>query len=245
MKTAITSINPNFALRNASRDLSTAIINSVSGPAFPRYWVQAALDMAAAGAISNNTMRSMLSAVSVGISKLQGSADRWRQFQALGGTHSGYYNNESGFAKAMSTGQNLRSRVVETIGAFNEAPESMTRFAEYLAAVDPMGDTYENRLQGIKNAAEVTVDFGRHGSVGKVVNAWIPYWNPAVQGINKMWCSIASTDQPGGFSLKRPLGTVGRAAATTVVLEAVLQTVIRSLGRDDEWKQLSDRTKDT
>lgn len=245
MKTAITGVNPNFALRNISRDLPTAIINSVSGLAFPKYWAQAALDMAAAGAISNSTMRSMLSAVSVDISKLQGSADRWTQFQALGGTHSGYYNNESGFAKAMSTGPSVGSRVVEKIGTFNEATESMTRFAEYLATIDRMGDTYENRLQGIKNAAEVTVDFGRHGSVGKVVNAWIPYWNPAVQGINKMWRSIASTDQPGGFSLKRALGTVGRAATTTVVLEAVLQAVIRSLGRDDEWEQFSDRTKDT
>lgn len=245
MKTAITGINPNFALRNVSRDLPTAIVNSVSGLAFPKYWAQAALDMAAAGAISNNTMRSMLSAVSVDISKLQGSADRWLQFQALGGTHSGYYNNESGFAKAMSTGPSVGSQVVEKIGTFNEATESMTRFAEYLATIDRMGDTYENRLQGIKNAAEVTVDFGRHGSVGKVVNAWIPYWNPAVQGINKMWRSIASTDQPGGFSLKRALGTVGRAATTTVVWEAILQAVIRALGRDDEWEQFSDRTKDT
>lgn len=42
MKTAITGINPNFALRNVSRDLPTAVINSISGMAFPKYWAKAA-----------------------------------------------------------------------------------------------------------------------------------------------------------------------------------------------------------
>lgn len=244
MKTAITGVNPMFALRNISRDFPTAVINSVSGLAFPKYYAQAALDMAAAGALSKDSLRWVLSHINADASKLQGRADRWNQFKALGGVHAGYYNNESGFAKQMSTGPNAGQKALSALGAFNEATEAMTRFAEYLATIERFGDTYENRLQGIKNAAEVTVDFGRHGSVGKVLNAWIPYWNPGMQGLSRMIRSITEGDQ-GHFNAKKALATVGRAGVMVVLPQVLIQAVVTALGRDDEWAQFDDRTKDT
>lgn len=48
---------------------------------------------------------------------------------------------------------------------------------------------YTSRLIGLYRAAEVTVDFGRAGSVARLLNAWCPYFNPAVQGVAKVFRS--------------------------------------------------------
>lgn len=217
MKTAITGINPNFAMRNISRDLPTAIVNSISGMAFPKYWAQAAKEIGT-------------------------KSERWQQYQALGGTNATYYNDQQGFAKVMSQGDSLGSKIIGKVGAFNEITEAQTRFAEYLATIDRLGDTYENRLLGIKNSAEVTVDFSRKGRYGKVINAWVPYWNPAVQGIDKVFRSVV--ESPDGSAVwKQATKTLGRAAMTTILLEAVLYAALKQLDRYDDWEELSDRAK--
>lgn len=219
MKTAITGINPSFALRNISRDFPTAVINSISGMAFPKYYAQALYEM------KTNTAH-------------------WQQYKALGGTNATYYNDQQGFAKAMSKGDGIGSKVVGALGWVNERSEAQTRFAEYLATIDRLGDTYANRLLGIKNSAEVTVDFGRKGRYGKVINAWVPYWNPAVQGIDKVVRSMI--DSPDGSAVwKQALKTVGRASMTSVLAEAVIYALLKGLDRYDDWEELDDRTKDT
>ena len=43
--------------------------------------------------------------------------------------------------------------MVKGLGVVNDTLEAQTRFAEYLATIDKLGDTYEGRLKGIKNAA--------------------------------------------------------------------------------------------
>ena len=219
MKTAITGINPNFAIRNVSRDLPTAVINSISGMAFPKYWAKAAVEMAK-------------------------KSEAWQTYQSLGGTHATYYNDNQGFAQAMARGNNVLSRAIGVAGAFNEATEAQTRFAEYLATIDRLGDTYENRLLGIKNSAEVTVDFSRKGRYGKVINAWVPYWNPAVQGIDKVVRSVIEAPDVKSRWIKASK-TLGRAAMTTILFEAIQYAVLKATDRDDDWEELSDRTKDT
>lgn len=219
MKTAITGINPTFALRNVSRDLPTAITNSISGLAFPKYWAQAAAEIAK-------------------------NSENWQHFQALGGTNATYYNDQNGFVKSMEQRDGIGAKAVSAMGAFNEVTEAQTRFAEYLATIDRLGDTYENRLLGIKNAAEVTVDFSRKGRAGKLINAWVPYWNPAVQGVDKVVRSVI--DSPDGSAVwKQAVKTVGRASMTTVLFEAILYAVLKGMGRYDDWEELDDRTKDT
>ncbi len=219
MKTAITGINPTFALRNISRDIPTAIVNSISGFAFPKYWAKA-------------------------LNEMRKNSDRWQQFRALGGTHAEYYNQEQGFANAMAERRGAGAKVVGALGWFNEVTEAQTRFAEYLATIDRLGDTYENRLLGIKNSAEVTVDFSRKGKYGKVINAWVPYWNPAVQGIDKTIRSVIES-KDGSAIWRKAVVTVGRAAVINVLAEAVLYAVLKALGRYDDWEELDDRTKDT
>ena len=226
MKTAITGINPNFALRNMARDIPTAIVNSVSGLAFPKYWAMAW------GEIWRNS-------------------EHWQRYQALGGGDALYYNNEGGYGKATNMTKGTKGSIQRgwntvkgKVGWFNEITESVTRFAEYLATIERLGDTYEGRLQARKNAAEVTVDFSRHGEYGKAINAWIPYWNPAVQGIDKVIRSVVETKE-GEAKLAHAMKTIGKAAVTTALLDAILHAVLTALGKEKDWEELDDRTKDT
>ena len=228
MKTAITGANPGFALRNVFRDNLTAqvnsmaVVNSISGIKFEKYFAQA-------------------------IGEIAQNSDHWKQFQALGGTNATWYSNESGnyveSIKQLSRAElNPLNKTVAALGFFGEKTESATRFAEYLATIDrmPGGDTYANRLVGIKNAAEVTVDFSRKGTLGKAFNAWIPYWNPAVQGIDKTLRTFF--DQP---TVAGKAKTLSRAALTTLPLDILLYAIYDALGRKDDWEELNDRTKDT
>lgn len=228
MKTFITGINPGFALRNTIRDNLTAqmnsisVVNSISGAAFEKYYARAWKEM-----VSNS--------------------ENWQHFVDLGGTNAGYYNNEGGtyinkLRQQRMEDLNPLNMAGKALGFVGEHTESVTRFAEYLATIDrmPGGDTYGNRLVGIKNAAEVTVDFSRKGTLGKAFNAWIPYWNPAVQGIDKVVRSFFDEKSVAGKAK-----VLSRAALTTLPLDLILFAVYKYLGRDEEWEELSDRTKDT
>lgn len=227
MKTFITGINPAFAMRNTIRDNLTAqmnsisVVNSISGIKFEKYYVKAWQEMVS-------------------------GSENWQHFVALGGTNAGYYNNEGGTYITNLNRQKMQdlnpvNKVGKALGFIGEHTEQVTRFAEYLATIDrlPGGDTYGNRLVGIKNAAEVTVDFSRKGTLGKAFNAWIPYWNPTVQGIDKVVRTFF--DQPTVVGKAKVLS---RAALTTLPLEVFLFALYHKLDRDDEWEELSDRTKD-
>ena len=228
MKTFITGINPAFAMRNTIRDNLTAqmnsisVVNSISGIKFEKYYAKAWQEMVS-------------------------GSENWQHFVALGGTNAGYYNNEGGTYITNLNRQKMQdlnpiNKVGKALGFIGEHTEQVTRFAEYLATIDrlPGGDTYGNRLVGIKNAAEVTVDFSRKGTLGKAFNAWIPYWNPTVQGIDKTVRTFF--DQP---TVDGKAKVLSRAALTTLPLDILLFAIYHALDRDDEWEELSDRTKDT
>ena len=228
MKTAITGANPGFAIRNMIRDNLTAqvnsiaVVNSISGIKFEKYYARA-------------------------WSEMFKDSDHWKQFQALGGTNATWYNNEGGsyvdaIRKRSRAELNPINKTVAALSFIGERAESATRFAEYLATIDrlPGGDTYTNRMIGIKNAAEVTVDFSRKGTKGKAINAWVPYWNPAVQGIDKVFRTFFNQPTVAG-----KLKTLSRATLTTVPLDILLYAIYAYTGRKDDWEELNDRTKDT
>lgn len=218
-KAAITGYNPTFAIKNPFRDIHTALTNSRAGIMFFAYYGKAAK------AIYQN-------------------ADTWVNFQALGGVSANRTRVEGGFANAMkpATGMGKAKQGFETIfGKPGEITEAVTRFAEYLAVIDLLGgDTYENRMAAIRAAAEVTVDFSRAGETGRVINAWCLYWNPNIQGIDKMIRNIA--EQP---TWKGKLGRLGRAALVNAIPAALQAALIAALGRWKDYEELSDRQKDS
>lgn len=215
MKTMITGLNPFFALKNIIRDQHTAFTNSQSGLAYGKYLGQAA-------------------------AKISANHTDWVNFQALGGVSANQHRMEGGFAEAMRDKGGALAKVENVLGTPGEISESVSRFAEYLATLDRLGgDTYENRLKAIRDAAEVTVDFGRRGTWGTVINAWVPYWNPSVQGLDKAIRNIA--EQPDFKSMAKRLG---RAGLVNVIVVGLQTAILYARGRWDEYEELSDQVKD-
>ena len=232
MKSMITGLNPFFAVKNIVRDQHTALVNSVAGVAFPKYLAQAA-------------------------AKIATNDEDWVIFQNLGGVSSTLHTMEGGFADAMDTGLNqirnaatwkkpfkaikaMDTKVQDILGKPGEWSESVTRFAEYLATIDMRGgDSEATRMEGIKNAAEVTVDFGRRGTLGTVLNAWVPYWNPGVQGLDKAIRNVFM--QP---TVAKCLERAGRAVAVNIIPQALALALTHALGDWDEYEKLSDQVKD-
>jgi len=215
MKSMITGHNPFFALKNVIRDQHTAFSNSQSGLAYGKYLGQAAAKIAA-------------------------NHDDWVNFQALGGVSSTFHRMEGGFSQEMQKREGVVKKIGNLLSTPGDISESVSRFAEYLATLDRLGgDTYENRLRAIRDAAEVTVDFGRSGSWGKVINAWVPYWNPSVQGLDKAIRNIAT--QPNVKEMAKRLGRVAFVNTLVVGLQYALLT---ARGRWKEYEELSDRVKD-
>ena len=270
MKTAITGVNIAFAARNIPRDFTTAMINSVAGLKYIAYYNMAIAKMfgdTGAGRMITSLMAKITNAdisetnkegivkelaKSLEHARLRGSKE-WADFVALGGTSSTYARSETGFLWNKSAKGRFRSAkdsALELLGSFNEATESMARFAEYLASIDMYGDTAEGRARAIKNAAEVTVDFSRHGRIGKVINAFAPYWNPGIQGMAKMYRSLRFPGDgkkvKGAKVVWEATKTLGKGAILFGVVPRLLQMAVLSLfGGEDEWEELSDRVKDT
>lgn len=270
MKTAITGVNVAFAARNIPRDFTTAMINSVAGLKYIAYYNMAIAKMfgdTGAGRMIASLMAKITNAdisetskegivkelvKSLENARLRGSKE-WADFVALGGTSSTYARSETGFLwnkSAKGWLRNAKNTALEWLGSFNEATESMARFAEYLASIDMYGDTAEGRAIAIKNAAEVTVDFSRHGRIGKVVNAFAPYWNPGIQGMAKIYRSLRFPGEgkkvKGAKVAWEATKTLGKGAILFGVVPRLLQMAVLSLfGGEDEWEELSDRVKDT
>lgn len=240
-KNFITGINPAFAVRNVARDLQTAMVNSTAGVGILKY-------------------------VPLAVKEMKENSEHWQRYNALGGGNAMYYNDSTAFMQQVASdgtqlseyfaGKNkyraaevakqagkFADKAQDVVGKPGEVTEAMTRFAEYLATVDRLGDTYAGRLQGIRNAAEVTVDFSRHGKYGKAINAWVPYWNPQMQGMAKM-VRMCMEGESGQKILKQAGKTLSRAAMQSVMLEMVHYFLLKLTGGYDDWEEMDDRTKD-
>ena len=217
MKTFITGANPSFALRNIFADIPTAMINSITnswtGVKFMNYWFKA-------------------------WDHIGRDSDQWQQFQALGGTHANIVNPNKGFSTETSKKRGLGGKFMDVMATPGEYSESVTRFAEYLATIDRLGDTMEGRMAGIHNAAEITVDFGRGGYSTRALNSWSPYFNPAVQGIYKV---IRGVVENKGWDRAKYLMRVG---ATTLPVELLMAMIRGMAGREKDFEEESDYLKD-
>lgn len=218
MKNMITGYNPTFAIKNIIRDQHTALTNSHAGIAYWKYLGQAA-------------------------AKIAENDSDWVNFQALGGVSANETRVDGGFAQAMHPATGVKKAWQtgkEILGKPGEISESMSRFAEYLAMLDILGgDSIENRMAAIRASAEVTVDFGRSGSLGRLINMWVPYWNANVQGLDKAIRNIA--EQP---DIKSMLRRTSRAVLVNLIPAALQAALIGALKRWKDYEELSDQQKD-
>ena len=212
-KSLVTGRNPTFMARNFMRDLQDAGLYSKDLSEFVKQYPQAWTEIAKNGAY-------------------------WQQYKALGGTFSSVFDYDIG---EVAKGNKLYQKTFGRVEAINMAIEQAPRLAEFMATVkkaERRGEvTMEDLMEAMYNAADVTVNFGRSGTLGKVLNAnYVPFLNPGIQGFSKMIRNV--TETKGAKNWAR---LVVKAAALGILAGKLNELIF---GDEEDWDALKDRDKD-
>ena len=209
-KALVTGYNPTFTIRNTVRDLQTAGLYTRDGVAFARNYPKA-------------------------LAEIKNNGQYWQMYKALGGSFSSVFDYNTGTVKEP---KGRTAKLMAKIEALNMAMEQAPRLAEFMGVVEKGGTSTENLADALYAAADVTVNFGRAGTLGKVLNAnYVPFLNPGIQGFDKMIRRV--TETKGG---KEWAKLIVRAAALGVA-PALLNSLLYH--DDEEWDELRDSDKDT
>lgn len=209
-KALVTGYNPTFTIRNTVRDLQTAGLYTRDGVAFARNYPKA-------------------------LAEIKNNGEYWQMYKALGGSFSSVFDYNTGTVKEP---KGRTAKLMAKIEALNMAMEQAPRLAEFMGVVEKGGTSTENLADALYAAADVTVNFGRAGTLGKVLNAnYVPFLNPGIQGFDKMIRRV--TETKGG---KEWAKLIVRAAALGIA-PALLNSLLYH--DDEEWDELRDSDKDT
>ena len=209
-KSLVTGYNPTFLVRNTVRDLQTAGLYTRDGKAFLRNYPRA-------------------------LAQIKNNGEYWQMYKALGGSYSSVFDYATGTVKEPTS---KAGKLVARLESLNMATEQAPRLAEFMSVVEKGGVNSETLADALYAAADVTVNFGRAGTQGKVLNAnYVPFLNPGIQGFDKMIRRV--TETKGGREWAK---LIGRAAVL-----GIAPTLINSLlyHDDEEWDDLRDSDKDT
>lgn len=164
-KSLVTNLNPIFLVRNVIRDLQDAGINTKYARSFVKNYARAIYHLA------NNTEYAQL-------------------YRAAGGFDSSIFEFAEGFTGKQSKGfaklktKNPVKKLGAAISNANLFVEQLPRFAEFISTIEAGGSVD----QAILNAADVTTNFGRTGTLVRAFNRTvIPFLNPAFQGLSKLY----------------------------------------------------------
>jgi hypothetical protein len=224
-KTLTTGANPVFSLgRNILRDLPASYVfgNTANPITWARDIVGALVDII-------------------------GNREMYKSFKAMGGTmySSAITSDRSLLAEskarllpdfldvrkpAQAVGRGLKSGY-QGLEKVLSVTESLPRLGEYRRTVRRGGGTFESKLQGIANAAEVTVDFSKHGSWSKEIDSFTPYFNAAIQGLDRVYRAFKYN----------PVQTAGKALMAVTVPTIALYLHNRN---DPNYQRLSSWVKD-
>lgn len=204
-KALITGKNPFFAIKNISRDIPTAYVNgSEKNPAkFLADLLGSAKDMAT-------------------------NAPLFNEYKALGGGNSNFFSQDKNLLK---NGKGLLGKAGDKIELFNNATETLPRYAEFKRTVKQGWGDYASKQQGLFNANDVTTNFNRNGDITKSADAYVPYLNPGVQGLDKLVRQFRY----------HPIGTVLKGATAVTAPTLILNEINKN---DPNYQALDNRTKD-
>lgn len=218
-KSLVTGYNPTFLARNVIRDLQTAGLNTRDAAAFARNYPRA-------------------------LAEIRNNGEYWQLYKALGGVYSSVFDYTTGTVKEP---KGAMGKFMARVEALNMAAEQAPRLAEFMGVMQnaerasARGEAVNDlatAADALYAAADITVNFGRAGSLGKVLNAnYVPFLNPGLQGLDKLIRRITETR-----GAKEWAKLVVRAAALGIA-PSLLNALLYN--DDDEWEDLRDSDKDT
>lgn len=217
MKALTTQYNPLFALTNIMRDVQTYTINNTASNS--------------AVALKNYVKA---------IKEIATKSELYEQYRAMGGSQNGYYGENmylDAYNKARPGNKKITPKgvltalpnAIEKVGNFTEM---IPRVAEYMNTIDRLGNTNEGRLQASYNAADVTVNFNRSSTLSTFANAFVPYFNAGLQGMDKTLRQIKS--HPGKTTVR---------ATVSVFLPTLIFYLINK--DNPNWEDVKDGVRDS
>ena len=177
-KKLITEWSPIFMVKNAMRDFPEAIINSRNRKEF--------LAITADGSALHDLL----------------NGGQFSQSLRDAGISASTFIDIDRAVKAFEKGEGGLKTLIPRL---NAGVEMYPRLVEYMATLKKAGYDLktvkisdipiEIRDMAAANAADVTVNFGRSGSVGKLINKGaIPFFNPSIQGWSKFARNVSELD---------------------------------------------------
>lgn len=217
-KTFTTGVNPYFVARNITRDLGDAWINTKS---------------------TGNPLNFVNDFLKASFDIMRGSKSKaWQDYKNIGGGHTSQVANRNMLQRSkqavlpQTPVQKLKGlprnlwRVLEDILS---ATESMGRLAEFKRQQG--NKTPDELAKALFEAQEVAINFKRRGTVTKEIDKVFPYFNAAVQGLDRFVRTFK--DNPVKASVK------------AVLAMTVPTAVLYSMNRDNpKYKELPENTRD-
>lgn len=218
-KKLITEWSPIFMVKNFMRDYPEAIINSRNRKEFLAITADgsALKDLLSNGKFSRSLQDAGISASTF--------IDVDRAVKA-------FEKGEGGLKTLiprLNAGVEMYPRLVEYMATFKRAGYDLNK-------IEISDIPMDVRDMAAANAADVTVNFGRSGSVGKMINKGaIPFFNPSVQGWSKFARNISELD---GFK-----DTVGFLLSATALGAAPMVATNLLYQNNPNYQQISARDK--
>lgn len=212
-KALITQKNPIFAVRNTLRDVPTAYIyGSTKNP----FKFAKGLGSAAKDIVTNS--------------------ENFQRFKAVGAEGGNFFTsgNSAKSASQLLGKENIVKKVAAAplrgIEKFNNITEAAPRIAEFNRVFKKTGDVNK----ALYAANEVTVNFARGGVATKKVDAFVPYLNAGVQGLDRYFRSFKDPKTAIASIIKSGV------AITTPTVGLYLVNM-----NNPNYQALDNRTKDT
>jgi peptide methionine sulfoxide reductase MsrA len=244
MKALTTGIDPMFGVgKNVWKDLVTSFIQGKHLNNFP------ILNYA-------EHMKDLVGAMlSIGRATIGKPTQNYKEYTAMGqgffssaiGTDKNllketvakYTGSQTLKAKASSLAKSPFKTTVNILEWFNNTLEKAPRYAQTSRTTRKLikkgVDEYTAKMEGIYNGQEVTVNFRRSGAFSKGVDAFVPYFNAAIQGIDN---TLRNLDPRNPTHLANVISK----GITSLTVPAVMLYAMNHNNKD--YNQLSDYIKD-
>lgn len=208
-KSLITGYNPLFFARNAIRDIQDVGINS-------------------------KDLSGFMKAYPLAWKEITTNGEWYQKYKAAGGLYSSVFDYKTG-EKSGSGG--VVNNIAKKIEKANSIVEQVPRLAEFISTMQSGDGSYENLMEALYNANEVTTNFGRAGTWGKFLNSnFVPFLNPSIQGFDKLIRIVAETK-----GIKDWLILIGKAAVFGAAPRLLNELLC---GDEEDWDEIKERDKD-
>ena len=218
-KGLITDWNIFFGVRNGARDLATALTYT-------------------------KDVRGYIKAYPKAIKALTTHNDYYKAYIAAGGQFSSLVK-EGGVDRTLKLLEEGKYSPLKWASDINGFIEMMPRMQEFISTIDKAGvpPAKAGRKvidRAMRNANDVTLNFGRSGIVGKSLNVGaVPYLNPSIQGLDKIGRVFSEAKNEKNI---RGLIGLGAKMSTFAIAPSVFNEWM--LRNDEDYQQLNTRDKD-